>query len=122
MNTVQMLVHGTHETNAFPRNGPDQPLRLAAVADRAPGGVDAAVECRVRYDPAAPYQGHEMVSGDDVISMLQQMNQQVEYLWLHCNQVAVAAQLAKAGVQGAIVEVKSHVRRRVFSQETIKSI
>jgi hypothetical protein len=57
-----------------------------------------------------------------MIAMFQQMNQQVEYLRLHRNQFAVAAQLAKVGVQSAIVEVKFHVRRRIFSQETIKSI
>jgi hypothetical protein len=50
------------------------------------------------------------------------VNQQVEYLRLHRNEFAVAAQLAKVGVQRAIAEVKFHVRCRIFSQETIKSI
>ena len=57
-----------------------------------------------------------------MIAMLQQMNQQVEDLRLHCDQFAVAAQLAKVGIQSAIVEVEFHVRGRILSQETIKSI
>ena len=57
-----------------------------------------------------------------MIAMLQQMNQQVEHLRLHRNQFSVTAQLAKVGIQSAIVEVEFHVRRRIRSQETIKSI
>src|SRR3954451_792893 len=40
------------------------------------------------------------------------MNQQVEYLRLHRDQLTIAAQLAKAGVQRAILKTKFHVRHR----------
>ena len=42
--------------------------------------------------------------------MLQQVNQQVEYLRLHRNEFTVAPQLAKIGVQSVSVEVKFHER------------
>ena len=96
MRPSDMLVHGANEANALPRNGPDQLLFLAVVADRVPRGVDAAVERRVRHDPAAPYQGDEIVPADDTVAVLQQMNQQVEHLRLHRDQLTATAQLAKA--------------------------
>ena len=73
-------------------------------------------------DSAPPYEGNEIVSADDVVAVLQQMDQQVEYLRLHRNQLTVPAQLAKAGVQSIIVEAEFHARCRIFSQETIKSV
>ncbi|WMT79359.1 hypothetical protein [Bradyrhizobium sp. Ash2021] len=50
------------------------------------------------------------------------MNQQVEYLRLHRNKLAATVQLAKGGVENMIFKVKFHVRYRIFSQETIKSV
>src|SRR5882724_6392379 len=40
------------------------------------------------------------------------MNQQVEYLRLHRDQVTITAQLAKPGVQRVMIEAKFHVRYR----------
>src|SRR5216683_1096447 len=110
MMAVRVPVHGANKAKALPRNGPDQLLILAVIADRVSGGVDAAVERRVGYDPAAPYQLNEIIPADDVVAMLQQMNQQVEHLRLHGNQLAATAQLAKGGIENMIVEVKFHVR------------
>ena len=71
MEAVYLFVHGSNETKAFSRNGADQPLFPATIADRAAGGVDAAVECRIGHDPAAPYHGNEIVPADDMIAVLQ---------------------------------------------------
>ena len=98
-----------------------EPLFLAVVADRVPRGVDAAVERRIGDDPAAPYQGDEIVPADDMVAVLQQMHQQVEYLRLHRDQLAITAQLAKIGIEDVIIEAEFHVRYRIFSKETIKS-
>ena len=58
----------------------------------------------------------------DLIAMFQQVDEQVEHLRLHRNKLALAAQLAKVGIQRVVIEAKSHVRRRIPSKETIKSI
>jgi protein-S-isoprenylcysteine O-methyltransferase Ste14 len=42
------------------------------------------------------------------------MNQQVEHLGLHGNELAAAAQLAKGGIETMIVEVKFHARYRIL--------
>jgi hypothetical protein len=114
-----MSVDGADESKALPGNGPDQLLLLAVVADRISGGVDAAVERRIGHDPAAPHQGDEIVSTDDVIAVFQQVDEQIKHLRLHRNQLAVATQLATIGVEDMIIKAEFHVRYRIFSQETI---
>ena len=105
MKAVYLLIHRANETKAFSRNCPDQPLVLASVADRIPGGVDTAVERRVRHDSAAPYQGNEIVPADDMIAVFQQMNQQVEYLWLHRYQRTITAQEAAGPANKDLVSI-----------------
>src|SRR5882724_6517489 len=109
-----MPVYGANEAKALARKGPDQLLLLAIVADGTSSGVDAAVERRVRYDPAAPHQSNEIVPADDVIAVLQEMDQQIEHLRLGRDQLAAASQLATAGIKGVIIKAKSHVRHRIF--------
>ena len=46
--------HRADEADALARDGADQPLLVAAVADRLARGVDAAGQRRVRHDAAAP--------------------------------------------------------------------
>ena len=60
-------------------------LPLSPIAFRAALMRLSSVE--FRHDPATPDQGNEIVPADDVIAVLQQMNQQVEYLRLHRHQV-----------------------------------
>jgi hypothetical protein len=48
------------------------------------------------------------------------VDQQVENLRLHRNQITVTAQFAASGVEDMVVEFESHVPHRIFSQETIK--
>ncbi len=107
-------VHGADEANPLARNGADEPLFLAVVADRVSSGVDPAVQRRVRDDPSAPHQRNEIVPADDAIAVFQQVNQQVEYLRLHRNQFAATAQLATIGVEDVVIEVEFHVRYRIF--------
>ena len=51
---IRLRAHGADEAQALARDGADQLLLLAAVADRLSRGVDAAGQGRVRHDPAAP--------------------------------------------------------------------
>ena len=42
-------------------------LIFAAIADRLSRGIDAAGQCRIRHDPAAPDRGDEIVLADDAV-------------------------------------------------------
>jgi hypothetical protein len=106
---IAWAVHGANEAKPLARDGADEPLFLAVVADRASRGVDSAVQRRVGDDPSAPHQGNEIVPADHAIMVLQQVDQQVEHLWLHRHQLVAAAELATIGVQDVIIEIEFHV-------------
>ena len=55
------------ETDALARNGADQLLIAAAVADRLSRRVDAARQRRSPHDPTAPDRGDQIVLGDDAV-------------------------------------------------------
>jgi hypothetical protein len=96
---VAVRAHGADEAEALARDGADQLLDLAAVADRLSRGVDAAGQGRLRHDPAAPHRTDEIVLTDDAVAVLHQIDQQVEHLRLDGNQLRTAARLAPVGVK-----------------------
>src|SRR5258708_37948812 len=96
---VWLRAHSTDEAEALARDGADQLLVLAAVADRLARGVDAAGQRRIRDDPAAPDRSDEIVLADDAIAILHQVDQQVEDLRLDGDGRRAAAQLAPVGIK-----------------------
>ena len=118
---VCLRAHNTDEAKALARDGANQLLVPAAVADRLSRGVDAAGQGRIRDDTAAPDRGDQIVLADDAVAVLHQINQQVEYLGLDGNGIGTAAQLAAVDVKHMISKVKLHgrVRRRTDAFEPI---
>src|SRR5262249_12821420 len=118
--------HGSDETEALARDGADQLLLLAAVAERLARGVDAAGQRRIRHDPATPDRSDEIVLGDDAVAILHQVDQEVEYLRLDGNALGAAAQLATVGIERVIVKEELHVAPQIAlpsrSQEIIKPV
>ncbi len=106
---VWLRAHDADEAKALARDGADQLLVLAAVADRLARGVDAAGQRRIRHDPAAPDRSDEIILADDAVAVLQQVNQQVEHLRLDGNGLGTAAQLASVGIKRMIGKEKLHV-------------
>ena len=106
---VRLGAHGADETQALAWDGADQALAFAAVADRVACRVDAAGQRRVRHDAAAPDRGDEVVLADHAVAVVQQVNQQVEYLRLNRDASGTAAQLAPVGVKRVIGEAELHV-------------
>jgi hypothetical protein len=118
---VAWPVHGTDEANSLAWNGADEPLFLAVVADRVSGGVDPAIQRRVRDDTPTPHQRNEIIPADHAIAVFQQVDQQVENLRLHRHQFAAAVQFAAIDVQDVIIEVEFHVRYRSFLKKQSSS-
>jgi hypothetical protein len=103
-------VGGKQETP--PLDGANDRLLLATVANRPAGGVDAAVQCRVRYGTAVPDTLDQLIFGDDPVCVLRKVEEQVEYLRLHVNDNAVAApELPSIGVEQEFIELKQHFVR-----------
>ena len=91
----------------------------ATVANRPAGGVDAAVQCRVRYGTAVPDTLDQLILADDPVGVLRKVEEQVEDLRLDVNDSAVAgAKLPSVSVEREFIELKQHlVRLLQFSSE-----
>jgi len=109
LNVVELPGHPTDEAKALSRNCPDQFLVPAAVANGDSPGIDSAGKCRVRYGPALPHQGDEIILADDALAVLQQIDRQVEHLRLHGNRRPEVEQFAALGVERVIAEYELHV-------------
>jgi hypothetical protein len=66
-------------------------LLLAAIPDRFPCGIDTACKSGIRHDPADPDCVDEIVFTDHPIPVLDQVNQEVEYLRLNRNRLGSPA-------------------------------
>ena len=118
-----LRAHVADEAQALARDGADQLLVLAAVADRLARGVDAAGQGRIRHDAAAPDRRDEIVLADDAVAVLHQVDQQVEDLRLDGNGLRPAAQLAPVRVKRMVGKEKLHASTSWGrSHETIEPI
>jgi len=63
----------------------------------------------VRHDAAAPDRRDEIVFCDNAIAVLHDVDQQVEYLRLHCNGFGAAAQLAPFDIKRMVGKDELHV-------------
>src|SRR5665213_2748067 len=79
-----------------------------AIDDRRARGVDSAVQGRFRDDPAAPQRVQQVVLGDDAVAVADQKHQQVKYLWLQRDSLAVSPQFAARHVQHMVGKAKLH--------------
>ena len=92
---------------APPLHGANDRLPLATVADRPAGGVDTAVECRIRYGSAVPDTLDQLILADDPVGVLRKVEEQVEDLRLDVNDSAVAApKLPSVSVEQEFIELK----------------
>ena len=103
-----LLVHSANEAKALSRNGPDQFLVFAVVADSFSRGIDAAGECRFRHDSAAPDRSYQIVLADDAVAVLHQIDQQVEHLRLHMDRTLCAPEFAPVEIDLVVAEAEGH--------------
>ena len=101
-------LHVAYESKAFSRKGTDHDLILAAVADRPACGVDPARQRGFGDDAAIPYRLDQIVLGDDVVAVFDQVNQEIEHLRLDRDAFAAAGQLAKVDIKHMVGKVKLH--------------
>ena len=97
------------EAKALSRNGADDGLILAAVANRSARGVDAARQGRFGDDAAVPDSLDEIVLADDAVAIFDQVDQQVEHLRLDADILAGPGQLAQPRIQHMVGKMKLHM-------------
>jgi len=91
--------HIAYEAQTFARNGTDQFLVLPSIPDRLARGVDAANDGPIGNNPAAPDRRNEVFLADDTITVLQEVNEQIEHLRLDLDAFDAAQQRALIGVE-----------------------
>ena len=96
------------EAKAFSRKGTDHDLILAAVADRLARGVDPARQRGLGDDAAIPHRLDQIVLGDDVVAVFDQVNQEIEHLRLDRHALAAAGQFAKVDIKHMVGKMKLH--------------
>ena len=77
----------------------DQFLVLPSIPDRLARGVDAANDGPIGNNPAAPDRRNEVFLADDTITVLQEVNEQIEHLRLDLDAFDAAQQRALIGVE-----------------------
>ena len=96
------------EPEALAQDGADQPLLVAAVAQRAARGVDAGRQRRFRHDTPVPDGVEQLVLGDDTLALADEVADEVEHLRLDRDDRAPATQFAASRIEREILEIKCH--------------
>ncbi len=104
----RLRLYVADEAKTLSRNGADHGLILAAVADRLARGVDPARQRGFGDDAAVPHRLDQIVLGDDVVAILDQVNQEIEHLRLDRDALAAAGQLAEVDIEHMVGKVKLH--------------
>ena len=94
-----LVLHVADETETLARDGADQCLVLAAVADGLARGVNAAGEGRFRDDAAMPDRRNQIVLADHAVAVLDQKDQEIEHLRLERNQFPGVLELTRVRVE-----------------------
>jgi hypothetical protein len=101
--------HVSDKAETLARQGADQALCLAGVANRCARRVYPARQGRFRDDPSTPDRVQQVVLGDDVLAIANQKDQQVEDLRFHCDRFAASPQFAERHVKHVIGKAKLHL-------------
>ena len=104
-----LLPNRTHKAQALARQGLDQPLLLATVAEHGAGGIDPGAQSGFGYDASLPHRGKKVVLADDVLAVPDQVKQQVEDLRFDGNRRRSANQLAAIRIERVILKQIAHV-------------
>jgi hypothetical protein len=77
-------------SETFSRQCFDQPLLLAAVADRPARRIDAGSHRRIRHDTPIPDGVDQVVLADDAVPIADQVGEQIEHLRRDGDQIGTA--------------------------------
>src|ERR1700752_1622134 len=100
------LAYLADEPEALARDRADQPLLLAAIAERAARRVDTAGQGRFRDDTSVPDRVEQVILGHDVFALAHQIRDEVEDLRRDRDRRTRALQLPAIGVEHEVLEME----------------
>src|SRR5688572_6964302 len=98
------LGHVGDDAKAAPPDRLDAGLGAAVVADRPAHRLDAAADGRFGHDAPVPDLFNDLVLGDDPVPVFEQLDQEVEDLWLDGHGGAATANLVGVRVDRAAID------------------
>src|SRR5262249_6041988 len=104
----RLLAHLADEPEAAAGHRAYEALLFPAVADGMPRGGDPAGQRGLRDDPSPPDRRQQIILARDAIPVLDQIRQEIEYLWFDLDQLGAAPQLAPLEVERVVAEQKAH--------------
>ena len=105
---MRFLPNFADEPETSAHNGAKTGLLLARIADRPARSGNPAGEGGLRHDAAAPNRLDQFVFADDTVTMLEQVNQDVEDLRLDVNRLAATTQLPTVWINFAVTKDEDH--------------
>jgi hypothetical protein len=90
---------------------PNKALLNAIIADGIASRIDARVQRRVRHNAVVPNSRENVLSADDAMTMLNQIEQNIEDLRLQQVQCFAAPQLTTLTVQRVFLKTERHCDR-----------
>jgi hypothetical protein len=99
-----------HKAKPLAREGPDEPLLPPAITQENSQDIDARRYGSIAYGSAIPHRLHKLLLRHHLVSLLDQMSEQLEYQGWRRQDGAVATQLKSSRIKHEILEAIAHRR------------
>jgi hypothetical protein len=99
-----LFIHFTHKTKAFARKSADKALTLTIVANSRSNRIDPGCDGRVRNDSSIPNYLEQVILGDNLITIPNQISKKIKDLGLNSHKIGSASQFPPVRIQSAIFE------------------
>src|SRR5262249_4109172 len=109
LHVLGLTGHNADKAKALAWNCANQSLLFTAVANRFARGVDAGGQVRLGNETSGPNRVQQVILGDHALSILNQINQQIENLRLDGDLLGTSPKLAPVDIQGIVLEEKLHL-------------
>src|SRR4029450_796363 len=108
LHVLGLTGHNPDKAKALARNCANQPLLFTSVADRFARGIDASGQVRLGNETSGPNRVQQVILGDHALSILNQINQQIENLRPDGDLLGTSPKLAPVDIQDVVLKEKLH--------------
>lgn len=113
----RILLHANHtdKADALARQGSNKALRLPAIANRGANRIYPGAQCRFRYVASVPDSREQIISANDSLAVLDQIDKEIKDLRLQMDFSGAAAKFTPVRVESQVIETidQGSLHRRV---------
>src|SRR3989442_1740277 len=104
----RLFPHLADKADASAGDGADEFLLFSLVSDGVPRGIDSTAQGGIRDDSSLPDRRQQIILAHDVISVPDQVQEEIEHLRFDLHHSAAVTQLAASWVESIIAEQEAH--------------